>query len=133
MGYITPEYYQDIYQGADAGDDLEKYIERASDIIDQATNYQIKDLQSLPEFIREQVMKAVAAQVEYFVLNSGDEAINAGMADVVNVGIGRFNYSVGHIQGKPTEPKEAQRISKAALAYLAPTGLLYQGLGVVGS
>lgn len=131
MGYITPEYYRDFYKGPEAGDDLEKLIERASDVVDQVTGYKIRDLEALPPFVQQQIKKAVAAQVEYFVLNGGDEAVNAGQGDIVSVGIGRFNYTVGSVgSGRLTEPKEATRVSKATIAYLEPTGLLYRGLGV---
>ena len=133
MAYITLEYYTDIYRGADAGDDLEKYIERASDLIDQLTGYKIMDFENLPQFIKDQVMKATAAQVEYYVTQGGDEDVNAGNTDFARVAIGSFSYSVGGERGTSTSNRDEQRVSPAALAYLEPTGLLYRGLGVVHS
>ena len=40
MGYITLDYYQNDYKGAEIADtnELELYIERASESVDQATN-----------------------------------------------------------------------------------------------
>ena len=132
MGYITPQYYTDEYKGADAGSELEKYIKRASDLIDQVTGYKLAQtsFEDLPEFIQNQVKKAVAAQVEFYVMQGGDEAVNAGSADFGQVGIGGFSYTTGNQQGQTTESKDAQRVSPAALAYLEPTGLLYRGLDV---
>lgn len=130
MGYITPEYYIDTYKGIDAGDELEKYIERASDLIDQAINYKIDDVETIHPFIKKQVEKATAAQVEFYVLQGGDVEVNAG-DDMSTVGIGSFNYSVGHDgRGGRVNP-DTKRISPSALAYLRPTGLLYAGLDVV--
>ena len=133
MGYITPEYYTEQYKGADAGDDLEKYIERASDLIDQVTGYKIRDFENLPQFIKDQVMKATAAQVEYYVTQGGDEDVNAGNTDFARVAIGSFSYSVGSERGTSASNRDEQRVSPATLAYLEPTGLLYRGLGVVHS
>lgn len=130
MGYITPEYYNDEYKGLNAGNELEKYIERASDLIDQVTNYKIKDFESLHEFIQKQVKKATAAQVEFYVMQGGDAEVNAG-DDMSTVGIGSFNYSVVHYGRDGRVNPDTKRISPNALAYLRPTGLLYQGLGVV--
>ena len=133
MAYITPEYYTDIYRGADAGDDLEKYIERASDLVDQVTGYKIMDFENLPQFVKDQVMKATAAQVEYYVTQGGDEDVNAGNTDFARVAIGSFSYSVGSERGTSTSNRDEQRVSPATLAYLERTGLLYRVLGVVHS
>jgi hypothetical protein len=130
MGYITSQYYIDEYMGADAGSELEKYIKRASDLIDQVTGYKIKDFDSLPPFIQEQVKKATAAQVEFYVMQGGDEEVNAGTGgnSMNDVWVGGFRYKVA---GERGENKQTNRVSPAALAYLEPTGLLYMGLGVV--
>ncbi|EGL83731.1 protein gp8 [Caldalkalibacillus thermarum TA2.A1] len=131
MGYITSDYYINTYNGADAGFELGKYIERASDLIDQVTGYKIKDFDSLPPFVQEQVKKATAAQVEFYVMQGGDEAVNAGQNDLGRVGIGGFSYTRDTVHSATSESKDANRVSPAALAYLEPTGLLYRGLDVV--
>src|SRR5690606_13188923 len=133
VAYIDADYYTNIYRGADAGDDLEKYIERASDLIDQVTGYKIRDFDSLPQFIQEQVKKATAAQVEFYVMQGGDEDVNAGNTDFARVAIDSFSYSVGSERGTSNSNRDEQRVSPATLAYLEPTGLLYRGLGVVHS
>lgn len=138
MGYITPEYYLNEYKGVNAGAEaeLEKYIMRASDLINQVTNYKLleKDFELQPKFIQEQVRKAVATQVEFYVIQGGDMEVNAGTQDYGAVGIGSFNYtrgSTGQRSGVEIGSRDEQRISPNSLAYLRPTGLLYTGLGVI--
>lgn len=132
--YITPEYYEKEYQGADAGDELKRYIKRASDAVDQVTGYALagKDFDNLPDFIREQVMKATAAQVEYYVVLGGSEEVTAGTHDVGQVRIGSFSYS-GSSRGGSSSQAGVGRISPTAIGYLELTGLLYRGIGVVDS
>lgn len=131
MGYITPEYYNNDYKGTDAGNELEKYIERASDLIDQVTNYKIKDIESIHEFIQKQVRKAVASQVEFYVMQGGDAEVNAGQNDVQNARIGSFQYGTAHDGKGGLGQADSRRVSPNAISYLEPTGLLYQGLGVM--
>ncbi|GGE47673.1 hypothetical protein GCM10011391_28060 [Pullulanibacillus camelliae] len=128
MGYITPEYYKTEYMGEDAGSQIEKYIERASDIIDQVTNYILQGMEfdRFAEFIQTQVKKACASQVEFYVINDGDSGLNAG-EDYSNFRIGSFDYS----KGGASKNKQADRVSPAVWTYLEPTGLLYRGIGVV--
>src|SRR5690554_8196516 len=76
MAYIDAEYYVNVYKGVDAGDDLDRYIERASDLVDQVTGYKIADLSALHPRIQELVKKATAAQVEFYVLNGGPEGVD---------------------------------------------------------
>src|SRR5690606_37546886 len=133
VAYIDADYYTNVYKGADAGDDLDRYIERASDLVDQVTGYKIKDFDSLPQFTQEQVKKATAAQVEFYVMQGGDEDVNAGNTDFARVAIGSFSYSVGSERGTRSSNRAELRLSPAALVYLESTGLLYRGLGVVHS
>ncbi len=126
--YIDEQYYTETFRGADAGDDLEKLIQRASDVIDQVTGYKLvgQDVEELPQFIRAQVKKAVAAQVEFYVARGGYEEVDAGAEGFQSVSIGSFRYDTGRSTGQ--ENRNADRVSPAALQYLAPTGLLYTGL-----
>ncbi|MFZ4452083.1 hypothetical protein [Salibacterium aidingense] len=125
MGYITPDYYKNEYKGADAGPELDKYIERTSDAIDQITGFRLMNdnLEAFPEMIQTLVKKATAAQVEFYVMQGGDEAVNAGTKDNGSVSIGSFSY--GSSEG------DNIRVSPNTLSFLEPTGLLYQGLDVV--
>lgn len=133
MGYITPEYYTTDYKGLDAGDELEKFILRASDAIDQVTDYKLKQkpFEEWPIFLQEQVKKATATQVEFYVVQGGDAEVNAGQNDVQNVRIGSFQYGTAHDGRGGLGQTDSRRVSPNAISYLEPTGLLYQGLGVI--
>ena len=133
MSYITPEYYNETYQGVNAGDELEKYISRASDLIDQITGYKLKDkpFEEQPQFVKEQVEKATATQVEFYVIQGGDVEVNAGQNDIQNVGIGSLNYSISHDGRGGLGKTDSRRVSPNTISYLESTGLLYVGIGSV--
>jgi hypothetical protein len=119
MSYIDYTYYTDVYKGVPIdADTFSRLSERASELIDQVTNYTIQDLSALPVFTQDQVKKATAAQVEYFVY-AGEQVLHGdnGMTDVR---LGNFSYSVG----------TQSAISPAVINYLRPTGLLYRGVTV---
>jgi hypothetical protein len=120
MAYIDYAYYTDVYKGVPIpdADTFSRLSERASELIDQVTNYTIQDLAALTPFTQEQVKKATAAQVEYFAY-AGEQVIHGdnGMTDVR---LGNFSYSVG----------TQSTISPAVINYLRPTGLLYRGVTV---
>ncbi|MFD2658624.1 hypothetical protein [Gracilibacillus thailandensis] len=135
MPYITKEYYRTDYQGEPVADDatLDRYIKRASELIDQVTNYALVHLifDDLPQFIQSQVKKATAAQVEFYVEKDGYLEVDTGTDGVFSsVGIGAFNYQKGG-QSSNYSNKQANRISPTVLEHLKPTGLLYRGIGVV--
>ena len=129
MGYITTEYYTDTFKGASAGDELEKYIERATDVIDEVTNWKLhsQDIEIMPDIIKDQVKKATALQVEFYVMQGGDEAVNAGEDDLSQVRVGSFQYH----QKENGKGVNASRVSPAAINALKPTGLLYSGISPV--
>lgn len=133
VAYIDAEYYNNVYKGVDAGDDLDRYIERASDLVDQVTGYKIADLSALHPRIQELVKKATAAQVEFYVLNGGPEGVDGSTdGSFSQVSIGAFQYQSGRINQQIPAGKQEHRVAPAALAYLEPTGLLYQGVWVYG-
>lgn len=135
MAYITPEYYTDEYKGANAEDELERYIQRASDLIDQVTNYTLHgvEFERLAQFIQDQVKKATAAQVEFYVVQGGVEEVDAGTADAGQVRVGSFSYGGGASKGGAGSRGKSARVSPTALGFLEPTGLLYRGLDVIDS
>jgi hypothetical protein len=126
MAYIDATYYNEVYKGVAVSDTatLSRLIERASDIIDQTTGYKIamspNGLDDYSTFIQDQVKKAVAAQVEYFLL-AGDSIVH-GVNELQNVKIGDFSYS--------TDGAAQSVVSPAVLSYLRQTGLLYRGVTV---
>lgn len=126
MAYIDQDYYHEIYKGVpiDDVDTFNRHAERASDVVDQVTNYVLygRDLERFSLFIQEQVKKATAAQVEYYVQKGyGVE----GGGDFQQVRIGNFNYSKLQAQGLS---RNQTRVSPALIEHLKPTGLLYRGV-----
>src|SRR5690554_4202525 len=133
MAYIDAGYYNNVYKGVDVGEDFERYAERASDLIDQVTGYKIADLAALHPRIQELVKKATAAQVEFYALNGGPEGVDGSTdGSFSQVSIGAFQYQSGRINQQIPAGKQEHRVAPAALAYLEPTGLLYQGVRVYG-
>ncbi|WP_139364838.1 head-tail connector protein [Sutcliffiella halmapala] len=131
MAYIDYEYYSANYKGTLVEvDQFERFAERASDVVDQVTRYVLKNIEfeRLAQFIQDQVKKATAAQIEFYVINGGDAEINAG-ADFSNFSLGKFQYS----KGGRSRNIQADRISPSLWTYLAPTGLLYGGVDVIQS
>lgn len=125
LGYITPDYYKNEFKGLEVPEgELERYIERASDAVDQVTNYVLygRELERFAMFIQDQVKKATAAQVEYFVVNGGPVSVG----ELSQVSAGNFSYTEKDGGGK------SKRVSPEALNYLRPTGLLYRGIEVYG-
>lgn len=130
--YIDHTYYNDVFKGEEVDEPtFNKYARRASDLIDQVTNYSIANYEfsNLATFIQEQVKKAVAAQVEFYVIKGNPAELDAGDT-VSNVSIGSFSYQEGNSN---QSSNQSNRISPNAIEYLRVTGLLYQGLGVVNS
>lgn len=134
MDYITKEYYNDTFQGTPATDDAElaAIIHRASDLVDSLTRYLIPQagLASCPEFVQEQVKKATAYQVEYFIQNGGLATANSGQGVAAeSVTVGKFTMRQARTA---KQGNTDSRISPAALSCLEPTGLLYRGVGGCG-
>jgi hypothetical protein len=130
MSYITLEYYRTEYLGEEVDDDkiLQKYINRATDTIDQLTKSRIlkQGLDKFPPLVQSQVKKAVASQVEYFAIN---ETVNVGIeGDVASASIGSFNYS----DSNSGLSRNEKMMSPSVVKHLMPTGLLYAGVDVCG-
>ncbi|NIA59434.1 hypothetical protein G5716_13995 [Bacillus pacificus] len=131
MAYIDADYYTNIYKGTPVEDPdmLNRMIARASDVVDQIINYKLSgvDFDKLAPFIKEQVMKATAAQTEYIALY-GETSANT-MIDTPVMQVGKFRY--GLLRGGKSEGAGRDaRISQGTIAFLRPTGLLYSGVPV---
>lgn len=130
MKYVDKEYYNNAYMGAKILDDDEfvRLEKRASEIIDQLTNYRVVDINELPEFIKERVKHAVCAQIEHYVLNDGYES-TMQQSGIQSVRIGSFSYSQGTGRGS-SDSVSSNMIGSNVVEHLKPTGLLYSGIGV---
>ena len=124
MGYITEDYYRQVYCGNDV-DGIDVLIERASDIIDNVTMMRIggeEGLARLSSVIAERVRRAVAAEVEYLGAVGGTVEVETA-AKLGGFSIGKFSVS----GGSSSSGGAADSLSPSALSYLEPTGLLYRG------
>ncbi|WBL16446.1 hypothetical protein [Sutcliffiella sp. NC1] len=132
MAYIDYTFYTNDYKGTSVDEsEFAKLAERASEVVDQLTGYKLKTgnrFDNLPTFVQEQVKKATAAQVEFYILSGGTDIAITG-DDITGVAVGKFSYGGGNrSSGKEREP-----IADNLLDYLRPTGLLYSGIGVFDS
>lgn len=132
--YITKAEYEQ-YAGAFDGTEQEfdRLAEKASDIIDAATSHMVPNrggLDGFVPFVKTQVTKAAAAQIEHMVAMGGWQAIVEDQAgDLDNVRLGSFSYGAGN---KHSGGGLSSMLSGVARGYLAPTGLMYRGVGVRG-
>jgi hypothetical protein len=128
LPYITSSYYKDEYKGIPMDDTLEldRYILRASEVIDKLTAYRIAkgevNLETSHPFIKTQVEKATAAMTEYYVENG----YSTNQSTAQSVGLGSFNYSLKASNG------ETMDVPNNVVSHLTPTGLLYAGINVSG-
>lgn len=129
MPYITSDYYLTDYGGApsDGSINLESTIKRASDVIDSLTGFKLKlspiSFELQHPFIQDNVKKATAAMVEYYILKGGYELTISGEED--NVKIGAFSYSMKTSNsGSGSEVDVPNNVVR----FLSVTGLLYAGV-----
>ncbi|MGG3523087.1 hypothetical protein ABES33_25280 [Bacillus pseudomycoides] len=131
MPYIDADYYNNDYEGTPVSDVtlLNRMIKRASEQIDSIIGYklQVVDFDKVAPFIRDQVKKATAAQVEFL-------AINGITSATVSEGGGGFSVGAysenGMSAGAADSPSHYDRYAITVVDYLKPTGLLYTGVSV---
>ncbi|PFW97403.1 hypothetical protein COL32_26400 [Bacillus pseudomycoides] len=133
MAYIDADYYNNEYKGTPVADGwlLGRLIARASDQIDHIINYKLEgvDFDKLAPFIKKQVQKATAAQVEFL-------AINGETSATVSEGGGGFSvgsYSEDGVSaGDNNTSNFYTQYAISVTKFLRPTGLLYAGVCVHG-
>ena len=118
-------YYTNVYKGTEVYDDLDVLLDRASDIVRQHTLYRLDDISKLPNFMQDNVKKAVCAQAEYINANGGLEWLNSG--GIASFSIGKFSMSGGSSGGASAKKIAAPTM----LSYLEAVGLLYRGGGAL--
>ena len=116
---VDAAYYTDVYKGVEVYDALDVLLERSFDIVQQHTLYRLDDISKLPNFMQENIKKAVCAQAEYINANGGLEWLNSG-------GIASMS---GGSSGSGSSSQ--QTAAPTMLAYLEAVGLLYRGGGAL--
>lgn len=114
--YIDATYYNSTYFGKSAGTEFDRLAARASDDVDIACLNQIV-LADLDEVQLSLLKKAVAAQIEYYVVN-GDEYNESGVS---GESIGSFSTSGARV-------KNPASLCPRSMAYLEQTGLMFRGM-----
>jgi hypothetical protein len=133
MPYIDVDYYNKEYKGTLVSDAalLERLITRASDQIDHIINYKLEgvDFDKLAPFIKKQVQKATAAQVEFLAINGETSAtVSEGGG---GLSVGAYSESGTSAGDNGTSNFYAQ-YAISVTKFLRPTNLLYTGVCVHG-
>lgn len=124
--YIDYDFYANTFKGVPLSEDtFNSLVERASDMIDIATNYRIEKIgfENFHVKIQFRIKKATAAQLENLSLNGG--IISLQSDGVANASVGRFSYTVDS-----SNSSKSKAICDLSKSYLRATGLLYGGVDV---
>lgn len=130
MPYLTYAEYAKLGFTELEESEFDELIKKASDVVDSVTRYFYK-FNNMDEdvlFRREQFKKAVAAQIEYF--HEIGATTSYGMNEPSTVQIGRTSMSSGSRGSQSAQAPKNDIVSSDVYMYLAPTGLLYRGVGV---
>ncbi len=130
MAYLTYEEYENLGFTEVEESEFDKLIRKASDVVDGVTRYFYahNNIDDDVKFRREQFKKAVAAQVEYF--HEIGATTSYGLNEPTTVQIGRTSMSSGSRGSQSAQAPKNDIVSSEVYMYLAPTGLLYRGVGV---
>ncbi|MBM6602829.1 hypothetical protein [Pediococcus acidilactici] len=126
---VDKAYYKDVYCGTEVRSDelFNQYATKAERQINKYCDFffDTHTLEDLPlDSDRTNVKNSICAQIEYFNdLGSANEL--AGDGQVTSIHIGNTTKSYNHV----SLDKTTAMVSKQAIEYLAPTGLLYRGVG----
>ena len=129
MAYITYAAYQGL-GGKLSAEVFEELIEPSGDVLDSMTNdfYQFKDLETDIPYRRDKFKKALVAQIAFF--NENGATTVTGLQNFNTLTIGRTSISSGTGNNSSNSNNSYTALySPNALMLLAPTGLLYRGLG----
>ena len=121
MEYIDYKYYKKDYMGEEVSeDDFPRLVKRASEAVDQMTNYQIPKigLDNFADHVQELIKKATAAQVEYFETNGLETNVN-GSSEGSSFSVGKFS-----VKNESKASRQSGRFSPAAIGFLSGTGLI---------
>lgn len=127
MAYLTFKEYAAFGYEEFKGDDFDRLVIRASDILDNQTRhfYKFNDLETDIKFRKNQFKKAIATQVEYMAMLGS--VSTAGMNNPVSWSLDGISVSNGN--SKLSDDGTAiPLVSEDALALLSDTGLLYRGV-----
>lgn len=120
--YCDEEFYKGEYRGTTIPNNkIPESLMRAGFSLDRATHSGIKNIDDWPEFSQRQIKMAVCAQADHEYQFGELESITSALG----------GYSIGDVSVSGKSQGGAERVleqhyqlSKAAIRYLMPTGLL---------
>ncbi|MGC9338749.1 hypothetical protein [Listeria ivanovii] len=130
MSYTTLEFYTNEYAGEHLEqEEFSSLLKHAERKIDSLTFYRIRKnrFETFSEFIQHQIQLATCNQIEYFKEAGGTSELAVSKPN--NVSIGRTSISDSNFASTATSLNSGL-IGSDVRSYLAPTGLLYCGVGV---
>lgn len=139
MPYVDLDFYENSYMGSFDGtpEEFNRLAMRATELVDGFTQFKIPlngGLEKHIPFIQKQVKVAVCSQIEYMDSQGGWDEIVGKQGDTGgSVRIGNFSYGsggTGNTTGAQEKPQWTDNIADMVRVHLAPTGLLYRGVGV---
>lgn len=114
--YVDYEYYTESYKGEKLKEDIfPRYAKWASALVDQMTFGRVKDLQEIPDCVKEAVCCAVEKRFSY------EEKADRDLKSESNDG-----YSVSYADAGD-EGSAVASIMEDIRIYLSGTGLLFRG------
>lgn len=129
MPYLTLSEYLTYSSHTLEQAEFDKLESKASDVLNYITRnfYVYNDILADVDFRRDAFKKAVAAQIDYFVVRGATSSFELNQASSVQ--IGRTQMSTGANNQK--QQNNNPLVSDDVYVLLAYTGLLYSGLGTL--
>lgn len=120
--YVDEKFYQEFI--GVVPDNFNVLNQIATDQIDILCGRKIsrKGFDNLIEFEQIAVKKAICIQISFLEQNGGVDGINENISSMT---IGKFSYTAN------TNANSNTIYANMVYQYLAPTGLLYNGIGVI--
>lgn len=129
---MTTEFYDEMFNYYDREwhgsyvppSGLAELLHRAGDIVNNAIVMSGYTVETVPEYMQDEVRRAICAETEYLYGHGGTEALSGGEG-AGSMSLGAFSYSGS------SDALSADRLSclcAQARAFLAHTGLLRKGV-----
>lgn len=128
---VTTDYYktEHTYNFSGSDDDLEKLLNAAYIIVDNAVCGRLSDIERYPSAVQEKAKLAICLETDYLISNGGtDFLFESGFS---SVSIGSFSYSMNSSGDKADNTSGKIAICDMAVAVLQHTGLLYRGVDIL--
>lgn len=133
--FVDKEFYTNTYLGKFDGtdDEFKQLVARSMEVINALTSHKIPlggGIDAQIPFVQDQVKLATCSQIEHYIINGGFENVTSNDGEPTNVTLGKFTYGIGGTGRRSSDSNEDEsQISRMVQSHLAPTGLLYRGVG----